>query len=252
MSIKSIDKFDKIPSYDYFSYFNHKLFDSPIISPEEKIMRKSELNNELIEEPLSHDLFQNINNANIEDKFIPLNLLELSPTKDPLTTDEEKSPNKGNIKPELHKYILPKSLFDSSKNKDSKINKDENKNDINDISDIKDEMTSDENNNSIIKHLDFCSQPFVPKDKIIESLLISAKAFNETKTKKKKEKKKRRINFVKREGDWICYKCKNLNFAFRRLCNKCKLPKEESEKYLFDIGNELMKLADLSIYNKSN
>ena len=247
MSIKSIDKFDNIPSYDYFSYFNHKLFDSPILSQEEKLIRKSELNNELTEEPLSNDLFQNINNANIEDKFIPLNLLELSPTKDPLSTDEEKSPNKDNIKPELHKYILPKSLFDSSKN--NKMNKDENKKDINDI---KNEMSSDENNNPIIKHLDFYSQPFVPKDKIIESLLISAKAFNENNTRKKKEKKKKRINFVKREGDWICYKCKNLNFAFRSVCNKCKLPKEESEKYLFDIGNELMKLADLSIYNKSN
>ena len=243
MSIKSIEKFDDILTHDYFSYFNHKLFDSPTLSPEEKLIRKSELNNESIEEPSSNDLFQNINNINIEDKFIPLNLLELSPTKDPLSTNEEKSPNKDNIKPELHKYILPKSLFDSSKNKD------ENKNEINGI---KDEMTSDENNNPIIKHLDFCSQPFVPKDKIIESLLISANAFNENKTRKKKEKKKKRINFVKREGDWICYKCKNLNFAFRSICNKCKLPKEESEKYLFDIGNELMKLADLSIYNKSN
>ena len=250
MSIKSIDKCDKIPINDYFSYFNHKLYDSPILSQDEKLIRKSELNNGLTEEPLTNDLFQNINNANIEDKFIPLNLLELSPIKDPLSTEEEKSPIKDNIKPELHKYILPKSLFDSSKNKDSKKNnKDENKNEINDI---KDEMTSDENNNPIIKHLDFCSQPFVPKDKIIESLLISVNAFNENKTRKKKEKKKKRINFVKREGDWICYKCKNLNFAFRNLCNKCKLPKEESEKYLFDIGNELMKLADLSIYNKSN
>jgi hypothetical protein len=73
---------------------------------------------------------------------------------------------------------------------------------------------------------------------------------NKTKTRKKKEKKKKKNNFVKREGDWICYKCKNLNFAFRNVCNKCKLPKEESEKLLFDIGNELMKLADLSIGNK--
>ena len=88
--------------------------------------------------------------------------------------------------------------------------------------------------------------------KVIQSLLINANGFSENKIKKKKEKKKKRINFVKREGDWICYKCKNLNFAFRSMCNKCKLPKEESEKYLFDIGNELMKLADLSIYNKSN
>ena len=56
---------------------------------------------------------------------------------------------------------------------------------------------------------------------------------------------------MKRDGDWTCFKCKNLNFAFRKICNKCKLPKEESEKNFFDVGQELMKLANLSIGNKS-
>lgn len=27
---------------------------------------------------------------------------------------------------------------------------------------------------------------------------------------------------VGRSGDWVCLKCKNLNFAFRNDCNKCK------------------------------
>ena len=31
--------------------------------------------------------------------------------------------------------------------------------------------------------------------------------------------------FTEREGDWICNCCKNLNFAFRVECNRCKLPK---------------------------
>ena len=78
---------------------------------------------------------------------------------------------------------------------------------------------------------------------------------NEGKNKKKKEERKKKKNnniFVKREGDWICYKCKNLNFSFRKVCNKCKLPKKESDKHLFDIGKELMKLVDLSIIKKSN
>ena len=31
--------------------------------------------------------------------------------------------------------------------------------------------------------------------------------------------------FDKREGDWLCPKCHNLNFAFRLVCNRCQLPK---------------------------
>ena len=38
--------------------------------------------------------------------------------------------------------------------------------------------------------------------------------------------------FSEREGDWICFNCKNVNFAFRIICNRCQLPKIESEKLL--------------------
>jgi len=41
------------------------------------------------------------------------------------------------------------------------------------------------------------------------------------------EKKKRQ--FAERQGDWVCMKCKNLNFSFRLVCNRCQLPKNESE-----------------------
>ncbi len=37
--------------------------------------------------------------------------------------------------------------------------------------------------------------------------------------------KKKQKPFTEREGDWICNSCKNLNFAFRVECNRCKLPK---------------------------
>lgn len=31
-----------------------------------------------------------------------------------------------------------------------------------------------------------------------------------------------------RDGDWVCFKCKNLNFSFRNTCNKCNLTHEAS------------------------
>lgn len=42
--------------------------------------------------------------------------------------------------------------------------------------------------------------------------------------------KKKYKPFVEREGDWICSNCKNLNFAFRMECNRCKCSKNEDKK----------------------
>ena len=44
---------------------------------------------------------------------------------------------------------------------------------------------------------------------------------------RKKTKNKR--HFKVRFGDWICPKCENLNFSFRKKCNRCGLSKEETE-----------------------
>jgi hypothetical protein len=30
-----------------------------------------------------------------------------------------------------------------------------------------------------------------------------------------------------REGDWVCYNCQNLNFSFRKKCNRCKVQTKE-------------------------
>ena len=42
--------------------------------------------------------------------------------------------------------------------------------------------------------------------------------------------KRKQKPFTEREGDWICNVCKNLNFAFRVECNRCKLPKGADSK----------------------
>ena len=52
------------------------------------------------------------------------------------------------------------------------------------------------------------------------------------KPKKGEHDKKKKKPFVEREGDWICFKCKNLNFAFRTNCNRCHLTKSENQKII--------------------
>ena len=40
------------------------------------------------------------------------------------------------------------------------------------------------------------------------------------------------INYKRdKKNDWICSYCNNLNFSFRKKCNKCKISKENSNKY---------------------
>lgn len=45
--------------------------------------------------------------------------------------------------------------------------------------------------------------------------------------------------FSERIGDWTCFHCNNLNFAFRTVCNRCQLSKEESDAFLmkFQMNN---------------
>ena len=49
--------------------------------------------------------------------------------------------------------------------------------------------------------------------------------------------KKSQKYFSERIGDWICFYCKNLNFAFRKVCNRCQIPKETSESLLQQFNN---------------
>lgn len=46
----------------------------------------------------------------------------------------------------------------------------------------------------------------------------------------KSEKDKAKKTFAERPGDWTCFKCKNINFAFRKRCNRCPTLKKESEE----------------------
>lgn len=52
---------------------------------------------------------------------------------------------------------------------------------------------------------------------------------------------RRKKKFTERVGDWVCISCKNLNFSFRLNCNRCQLPKGESQKMSDEYMKNLVK-----------
>jgi hypothetical protein len=75
--------------------------------------------------------------------------------------------------------------------------------------------------------------------------------------------------FGERTGDWICRNCRNLNFAFRTECNRCKLSKKEVmeirknngfidaknnglDNSNFSVNNNHYNNIDIYPYNNSN
>lgn len=39
--------------------------------------------------------------------------------------------------------------------------------------------------------------------------------------------KQPKTNTQPREGDWVCLNCNNLNFSFRKKCNRCRVQTRE-------------------------
>ncbi len=60
------------------------------------------------------------------------------------------------------------------------------------------------------------------------------------------DSKKKKKPFVERVGDWVCIKCKNLNFSFRVVCNRCQLSKTESEKLFEQYMKNLMNYVKIN------
>ena len=88
---------------------------------------------------------------------------------------------------------------------------------------------------------------FVPTSLVINPIIKNQRYNNNNKYQKKKQKP-----FIERNGDWICAKCKNLNFAFRQECNRCKLPKIEVAEEIKEIDKSGNNEFEKSGKNKNN
>ena len=79
-----------------------------------------------------------------------------------------------------------------------------------------------------VKHLQPKKQYQSNKENINNTNVMNA---NQKKTKK---------HFSERAGDWVCVKCKNLNFSFRSICNRCQITKVENDKLYEQYMNNLL------------
>jgi hypothetical protein len=89
---------------------------------------------------------------------------------------------------------------------------------------------------------------FVPTSLVINPIIKNQRKINNN----NKYQKKKQKPFIERNGDWICGKCKNLNFAFRQECNRCKLPKSEVAEEIKEINNIGDNDFEKSEKNKNN
>ena len=89
------------------------------------------------------------------------------------------------------------------------------------------------------------------EDKMFNTVFVPTSLFinRMTKTPKtfcNKYQRRKPRPFVERIGDWMCKKCRNLNFAFRNKCNRCGLPKSE----VMETENEFEKTQESYTKNK--
>ena len=126
----------------------------------------------------------------------------------------------------------------------------------------------------IINKLNINSKPFFPKSKLFNKCSSNNKKVEREDSKldnninyfktnpfnyhmnmknnncNKNRNKKKKKRYIEKEGDWPCFDCKNINFSFRVVCNRCKLPKEISEKKYEEAGERLIKLFNINQNNK--
>ena len=81
------------------------------------------------------------------------------------------------------------------------------------------------------KGFDFMNEPISAKPLTEMSLNAEPRIVNGDVVMRDKSQVEKIMSQVKRpdsgrNGDWVCLRCNNLNFAFRKNCNKCRHKKE--------------------------
>ena len=156
---------------------------------------------------------------------------------------------------ETHNYVKPEEQLKPSEerifnsklffNLDSNFTKSQENSDLSDCEtyiDIEDDINNNGCylNKELIEQLDspYSYTTLEENNNFFLSLINRGCEFIPKKYKCQQKKKSKNVgllqnqknnkNAVKeRRGDWVCQVCKNVNFAFRIVCNRCKGKKEE-------------------------
>ena len=92
---------------------------------------------------------------------------------------------------------------------------------------LNDDFNHYQNNNNMNNNYNIFNQQM--KMNMIQNNMLNHMETN-IQNNKNHNKEKGKKPFEIREGDWTCFHCNNLNFAFRTKCNRCGLPKDVSIK----------------------
>lgn len=93
-------------------------------------------------------------------------------------------------------------------------------------------------NNDLIDELDKVPEENYDDRNIMTGMKSSCEV-EESYINKKVYQGKAKKPFEIREGDWTCFDCHNLNFSFRKKCNRCGLDREASQSKFFNAKNEI-------------
>lgn len=151
---------------------------------------------------------------------------------------------------------IPKKITNRKNkfNANNKQNKNEQKNENNKMKNQNDSMQNMDNFNSIPNQTIKQNLDTIPNNQISYSDFSEKNSIQENKpnpndveqtneilnTSNNSSDKKNKKPFVERVGDWVCIKCKNLNFSFRVICNRCQMPKYESDRLFEEYMSNLV------------
>ena len=121
----------------------------------------------------------------------------------------------------MYGQIIPFTPKNYKKNENNEINSKEKK----DQSESN-EKKEKEKDITIRQPLTTTTAIFIPPMPMANAIFLNQVQNNKNYYNKFQTKK--RTCFAGRTGDWTCASCRNLNFAFRVVCNRCKLPKPQS------------------------